>query len=124
MTRSRYEDGEWREVVKGLTPEASSAAIHQDTLETPLRHPVTDRIHTSKSEYMRDCERTGTRVVGNDWVGTGPTKPDDIITDKMIMDKMRKAEAILRDPAKRRERQQLNYKMAEHSKRFMKQGKV
>jgi len=124
MARERFVDGKWVEIVKGASEEVKSAAIHEDTLAQPLRHPVTNRIHDSKSSYMRDCEETGTRVVGNDWVGTGPTKPDDIIDDKMIMDKMRKAEAILRDPAKRRERQNLNYKMAEHSKRFMQNGKV
>lgn len=110
--------------VEGLTKEAQSHFVHQDTLEKPLRHPVTGRIHDSKSGYMRDCEATNTRVVGNDWVGTTPEGPKDLIDDALIMDRMRKAEAILRDPAKRRERQQLNYRMAEHNDRFMKNGKI
>lgn len=125
MTKRTYRmvDGELVEIL-GLSPKVEAAAIHADTLDKPLRHPVTGRIHDSKSEYLRDCEQTGTRVVGNDWLGLEATKPQDRVTDEVIMDRMRKAEAILRDPAKRRERQNLNYRMAEHSERFMKDGKI
>lgn len=112
------------EEIIGLSPEVETHSIHQDTLETPLRHPVTGRIHNSKSEYMRDCAATGTRVVGNDWLGLESCKPDDKITDSMIMDKIHKAEAIMRDPARRRERQNLSMRMAEHSHKFMKDGRI
>lgn len=112
------------EEIVGLSPEVVAHAIHQDTLETPLRHPVTGRIHDSKSEYMRDCAATGTRVVGNDWLGLESCKPEDKITDEMIIDRIHKAEAIMRDPARRRERQNLSMRMAEHSSKFMKNGKI
>lgn len=110
--------------ILGLPKEVEAAAIHQDTLETPLRHPVTGRIHTSRSEYMRDCDRTGTRVVGNDWVGLEPTKPKDKITDALILDKIQKAEAIHRDPARLRERENENRMRFEHAQRFMSQGRI
>lgn len=119
----RWHEGELVEIL-GLSPEVEAAAVHQDTLASPLRHPVTGRIHDSKSEYLRDCERTGTRVVGNDWLNLSPSKPQDKITDSMIIDKIHKAEAIMRDPAKRRERNNLSLRMAETSQRFMKDGKI
>ena len=115
--------GEVEEIL-GLSPEVETHAVHEDTLSTPLRHPVTGRIHDSKSAYMKDCAQTGTRVVGNDWVGLEPTKPKDKITDELIMDRIHKAESIHRDPAKARERQNLSRKMWENSQKFMKEGTI
>lgn len=121
--RYNHETKELEEIC-GLDAHVAAAAIHQDTLEKPLRHPVTGRIHDSKSEYLRDCDRTGTRVVGNDWLGLEPTRPEDKFTDEMIIDRIHRAEAIMRDPAKRRERNNLSQRMAEASAEFMQNGKI
>lgn len=110
--------------IEGLSEEAKSANIHDDTLKQPLRHPVTGVIHDSRSSYMKDCARTGTRVVGNDWLGLEACKPEDKITDSLIMDKMRKAESIMRDPAKRRARENENRLRAETANRFMQHGSI
>jgi hypothetical protein len=130
MTKRTYktdESGKLSEVIEpiGVSPEVKAAAIHQDTLSPPLRHPVTGRMHDSKSQYLRDCEQTGTRVVGNDWLGLERVRPaDDKVDDQRIMDRIHKAEAILRDPAKRRERNNLSMRIAEASKEFMENGKI
>lgn len=102
----KWQEGEIVEVL-GLTKEVEAHAVHQDTLEKPLKHPVTGKIHDSKSAYLKDCELTGTRVVGNDWINGSQKledcKPKDLITDDKILRAMKKAENIQRDPAKRRQ---------------------
>ena len=125
MATYRY-NAETKEVepIRGLDAKVEAAAVHQDTLPTPLRHPVTGRVHDSKSEYLRDCDRTGTRVVGNDWLGLEPTRPADSFSDELVMDHIHRAEAIMRDPAKRRERNNLSQRMAEASSEFMRNGKI
>jgi len=129
MTKKSYKmvDGELVELedISGITDEAKLHFVHNDTLEKPLKNLVTGKMYDSKSAYLRDVHKMGSRVVGNDWVGDNkPTGPADIITDAKIMEAMRKAEAIQRDPARRREWQMMEKKKAEAQRQFMARGRV
>lgn len=121
----KFVDGEVIEDIAGITEEAKLHFVHQDTLEKPLKDLVTGKMYDSKSALLDAYKARGSRVVGNDWVGdTTPTGPKDQITDAKIMQAMLKAEAIQRDPARRREWQAMERRKAEAQRQFMKNGRV
>lgn len=62
-------------------------------------------------------EQHGLEIVGNDWVGKGPTQPADRITDEKILDKMEQAHAIRKDPTRWREFQAQNIERLEKFQR-------
>lgn len=130
MTKRSYKfiDGEVVEIL-GLDAGAEqSAAVHQDTLSTPLRDPVTGKMYDSKSKLLEAYAARGSRVVGNDWANSSmkpeDCRPKDKITDAKMQDAIRKAEAVHSDPAKRRAWKNEQIKRAEHAQRFMRQGRV
>jgi hypothetical protein len=127
MTKRRYvyRDGEVIEDVAGITEEAKSAFVHQDTLEKPLKDLVTGKMYDSKSALLDAYKARGSRVVGNDWVGdTTPTGPKDQITDEKIMKAIHQAEAIQRDPARRRAWQATERRKAIAQQQFLSRGRV
>lgn len=82
--------------------ESVAAAVHQDTLDAPLTNPVTGFTTDSRSAYIENCRANNLEVVGNDRLGQKPRRPQDTISESVIVDRTMKAEAILSDPARRR----------------------
>lgn len=127
MTKRKYKYTEngLVEQVAGITEEAKAHFVHQDTLETPLKDLVTWKMYDSKSALLDAYKQRGSRVVGNDWVGdTKPTGPADTITDAKIMEAVHKAEAIQRDPARRRAWQATERRKAQAQRQFLAKGRV
>lgn len=79
-----------------------SAYVHQDTMKTALRHPVTCEKIDSLTKWNRENKRLGLECVGNDLLSKRKPQLKDKITDEKIMNAIEKAESILSDPAKTR----------------------
>lgn len=123
MARALYKfvDGEFKEIYSTQTTETEAPAVHQDTLKSPLRNPVTGRIHDSTSTYLKECKTLGLEVVGNDLMSKRPDGRVDKINEAMIMDKIEKAESIVSDPTKYREYQNRNLELYERNQRLLEQ---
>lgn len=118
----RFINGEFVEVYSDQDREAPKApVIHNDTMDA-LRNPVTGTIHDSKSSYLKECDRLGLEVVGTEKFSQKGNALKDKLTDAVILDRIEKAEAILSDPAKRRERQYRNERLLELRERLLGNG--
>lgn len=117
----RFINGEFVEVYNTEKVEAEAPFVQQDTLSSPLRNPVTGKIHDSKSNYLKECDRLGLEVVGNDLMSKKPDMRPDKFTEELIMDRIERAEAILSDPAKRNEREYMNERLRERNERLLEQ---
>ena len=93
--------------------EKKSAFIQTDTIMGGLRHPVTGKVYDSKSAYLKECDRLGLEVVGNDLLSRKPNHIPDRLTESVILDRIERAEAICSDPAKFRARQNENMERRE-----------
>jgi hypothetical protein len=87
--------------------ENHSAFVHGDSM-TPLRHPVTQEIIDSRSNYDRINKRLGLEVVGNEKLSERKDSRPDTFTDAKVLDGIYRAEAIMNDPSKLRARQYEN----------------
>ena len=81
----------------------TSAFVHQDTMKKALRHPVTGELVDSMTRWNRINKEQGLECVGNDLLSNRKPELKDRITDELILDRIDKAESILRDPTKRRD---------------------
>lgn len=102
--------------VEGMQIERSenkSAAVHQDSMNSPLQSPITGHIYESKSAYMKHVKRHGCEVVGNDLLSNKKRDLPDRVNDKVILDRIEKAESIYSDPTKMRARQNENHERLE-----------
>lgn len=99
--------------VAGEGYDPSSAAVHQDTFKQALRHPKTGEMVESLTRWKAINKQHGLEVVGNDLLNAPLTGPKDKITDELIFDRMTKAESILSDPDKRRQREYENQRRVE-----------
>lgn len=95
-------NGEWVQINADEVKPAETPFVHQDTMP-PLKNPVTGNIHDSKSNYVKECNRNGLVIVGDDLLSKYKHTPKQYLTDEKILDAAEKAESILRDPTKRRE---------------------
>lgn len=50
--------------------------VQSDSLDKPLSHPVTGKVHDSKSTFRRDTKNSGCVEVGNDKPRFAPTMKD------------------------------------------------
>lgn len=90
-------------------------AVHNDTMPA-LRHPVTGKMYDSKSEYIKECNRLGLEIIGNELLSEKGSKVHNLkdpLTDEVIIDKIHKAESIFDDPTKLRARQNENLERLE-----------
>ncbi len=109
----RGEDGQYRWFDSvGQSIESPSAFVHDDTLPVPLRHMVNSKITESKSQLEKWNKECGMVCVGNDLVGQ-TSKVKDIVTEKMVMDRIKRAESILADPDKKRAYDAMNRQRTE-----------
>lgn len=105
------------------TPQEPIApAVHQDTLKSPLKNPVTGNIHDSTSSYMKEVRASGCEVVGNELLSQKPRRTRELITDAVVMDKIERAEAIHSDPAKYRARMNENLERLDRARRLLGHG--
>jgi hypothetical protein len=93
----------------------SAPFIHDDSMP-PLRHLVSGQIFDSKSAYLRECDRLGLQVVGNDLLSKEKHQVKERVTEQVILDKIEKAESICSDPSKLRARQEENFRRLERYK--------
>jgi len=84
------------------TPIVSAPYVIGDTFDKPLQNPVTGTIHTSKSEYLKECDRHGLEVVGNDLLSKNYRRPEDKISESRMLEAIKQAEAIHSDPSRKR----------------------
>lgn len=110
---------QWVKMDEPITPPpASSPAIHQDTLDRPIRNMATGEVYDSKSAYLKNLPK-GCEVVGNDLLSGKKSNPPEKITEARILDAMQKAEAICSDPVKYRARQNENFERLERANRLL-----
>jgi len=104
-----FRNGTFEEIYRDTaSSEPISAAVHQDTFKTPLRHPKTGEMVESLSRWNQINKQHNLRVVGNDELNCAPKGPKDRITDEKIMEAIYKAEAIHSNPDKLKEREHEN----------------
>lgn len=111
MAREIYRkvNGEWKWTKVDEAPVVQgSVAIHGDTFDRPLRHPVTGEVIDSGTKWDRINKEHGLECVGNDLLSKKPRHTTDHVTEERIRDSMEQAEAIYSDPAKRREWDNMN----------------
>jgi hypothetical protein len=121
MTRSVYKkiNGEFRWIELDGKAEAEPFFVHEDTLEKPLRHPVTGKIYDSRSEYEKETKRLGLEIVGEEKLSQRPRRTKDSLTEERIMDAIEKAESITGDPSKFRARMNENMERLERRMRLL-----
>lgn len=104
------------DIIKAESPCSDSMpSIIPDSMP-PLRHPVSGHVFESKSAYLRETERLGLQVVGND--KRTPVNKDKL-TEKVILDRIERAEAIHSDPFKYRQRMNENLYRIERAKKIL-----
>lgn len=117
-------DGKWQWVTgdESVTPPTPlSPAIHQDTLDKPIRNMITGKIYDSASSYKKELPK-GVEIVGNERLSNKPRNIPDRLTEAQVMDAVHKAEAICGDPTKFRDRQNENIERLERHQRLMRNG--
>lgn len=97
---------------------SQSAFIQQDTID-PIRHMVSGKIFDSRSAYLKECERTNTKVVGNDWVGGVKHDLPDKLTEERIVDAMDFAESTVGDSSKLRAFHNQNLEILERREKLL-----
>lgn len=115
----KFIDGKLTEVYNSEAVESVSAFIHTDEVHKPLTNMVTGKKYTSKSQYLKDVKRQGLEVVGNDLLSKRKHVPKETLTDEMILDRIDRAESILKDPAKYRARQNENLERLERYEKLI-----
>lgn len=110
MTRKLYKkvDGEWRWFDLDEKPDETPFFIQGDTLDKPLKHPVTGKMYDSRSEYLKATKALGLEVVGDEKLSQRPRNLKENITDDKIIDAIQRAEAIQSDPFKRNQFKRMN----------------
>lgn len=103
--------------------------VQDDTLKQPLQFLagtkedadgfIKPEFYDSKSAYMRRVKEEGLSVVGNDLLSRVPRHIKDNFTEQKILDRIEKAEAIYSDPAKRRERENINMMRLERREKLL-----
>lgn len=93
--------------------------VQDDTLAKPIKNLVTGKMYDSASAYKESVKNAGCSIVGNDWVGKTPGRPTNEIPERVIMDKIEKAESIISDPAKLRAHHNMNLERMERQARAM-----
>lgn len=83
-------------------------AVITDTLEQPLRHPVTSKMHTSKSAFRAETKALGYQEVGTELLSQKKQVIKETLTEDKIMSAIHRAEAIHSDPSRAREWQNMN----------------
>lgn len=111
-------DGKIVELTASAPGEVSAPFVQQDTMD-PLRHPISGRIYDSKSEYMKETRAHGCEVVGNELLSQKPRRTKEVITEKVVLDRIERAEAILNDPSKYRARVEENYRRLERREKYL-----
>lgn len=90
----------------GEHPRSSSRShsISQDTLATPLRHPVTGKMYDSKSALLRSYKEGEIKynVIGNELMSEQPERLSKGLRDDQIVDAVDYAESVLSDSSKHR----------------------
>lgn len=121
MARSVYKKigGEYRWIQLDGKIEPEPFYVHQDTLEKPLKHPVTGKIYDSRSEYEKDTRKMGLEIVGEDKLSQRPTRRHDSLTEEKIIDAIHKAESIVGDPTKFRARMNENIERLERAEKLL-----
>lgn len=117
-------DGKWQwttEETSTTPPTPISAAIHQDTLDKPIRNMITGKFYDSASQYKKELPK-GVEIVGNEKLSSRPRTIPDRFTEAQVMDAIQKAEAICSDPTKFRDRQNENIERLERHQRLIKNG--
>lgn len=111
-------DGELMEVAEESASEVEAPFIIDDTMG-PIRSMANGRVYDSKSRYMQSIRDRGLEVVGNDLLSKKPRNIPDKITEKVILDKIEKAEATMSDPTKWRAHQNRNMELRERAERLL-----
>lgn len=115
----RKRNGVWGWEKEDSKAQASDAHfVHNDSMP-PLKHPVTGEMIDSVSKWHKVTANNGGRVVGNDLQSAKPNQTQDKVTEKIILDRIEKAEAIASDPARFRERQNENLERLERHRRLI-----
>ena len=97
----------------------SVAPFVQDDSMAPLEHLVTGEKFDSKSAYMQRNKELGLSVVGNDLLSKKKRELPDRIDEKLILDRIERAESILNDPDKFRERENRNLRALEQREKLL-----
>lgn len=128
MTKYVKKNGKWYDARTGEENEPVSvidwdapvtSSVHVDTMDT-LKHPVTGEYYTSKSEYLKECRRLNLEIVpDSEKFSTRGNEYKDKITEALVMDRIERAEAIVSDPAKLRERHYQNERILERRERLL-----
>jgi len=93
----------WQWIELDTMPQTNPFFVHTDELSEPLKHPVNGKTYTSKAKYVKDTQKLGLEIVGEEKLSQKPRQLKDKITEKQVLDAMERAEAIHSDPAKRNE---------------------
>lgn len=107
-----WRDGEFVEIGKSDFGDSVTPYVHDDSMPE-LKHLVSGEIFNSKSAYRERNRELGLSVVGNDLLSKKPRNLPDKIDEKLVLDKIERAEAICSDPEKFRARQNENIERLE-----------
>lgn len=106
-------NGKIEEIGKEGASQPEAPFVHDDTLSHPVRNLVTGKLYDSTSAFKRSAKEAGCDIVGNDFRGRAPRRPKNEISEKVILDKIEKAESIASDPTKRRAHDNMNLERME-----------
>lgn len=114
-----FKDGKVHELGIEQPRQVNAPYVQGDTLGRPLRHMVSGKMFDSKSELRRENDRTGCIEVGTERLSEKKHSTREIITEKLVLDRIEKAESILNDPSKYRARVEENHRRLERMEKLL-----
>lgn len=119
MTRKVYHFVNGKMVEKGAlnAPTVEAPSVHQDSID--ITSMIDGSRYDSKGKYMRHLREHGCEVVGNELLSSKKRQAKEVISDKMILDRIERAEAIYGDPARRRAAENENYARLERVNKLL-----
>jgi hypothetical protein len=111
-------NGKIVELTASAPGQVSAPYVQQDTMD-PLRHPISGKVYDSKSQFNAETRASGCVCVGNELLSKKPQNRKEVITEKMVLDRIERAESIINDPSKYRARVEDNYRRLERREKLL-----
>lgn len=119
MPRKVYHFVNGKIVEKGASKPlpTEAPAVHQDSID--IISMIDGSRYDSKGKYMRHLKEHGCEVVGNELLSSKKRQVREVISEKMVLDRIERAEAIYSDPARRRAAENENYARLERVNKLL-----